>query len=102
MTPYQKVHEYLRRTGRRPKKRLSQNFLINPNALPVILEAIQIEDADLVLEIGAGLGFLTKALGDKAKTVVSVEVDTDLYAELQHELGSIILGSALFRRISSS
>ena len=87
MTPYQKVHEYLRRTGRRPKKRLSQNFLIDPNALPVILEAIQIEDADLVLEIGAGLGFLTKALGDNAKTVVSVEVDTDLYAELQHELG---------------
>ena len=85
MTPYQKVHEYLRRTGRRPKKRLSQNFLINPNALPVILEAIQIEDADLVLEIGAGLGFLTKALGDKAKTVVSVEVDADLCTELQRE-----------------
>ena len=85
MTPYQKVHEYLRRTGRRPKKRLSQNFLINPNALPVILEAIQIEDADLVLEIGAGLGFLTKALGDKAKTVVSVEVDADLCTELQCE-----------------
>ena len=85
MTPYQKVHEYLRRTGKRPKKRLSQNFLIDPNVLPIIIEAIEIEDADLVLEIGAGLGYLTKTLGDNAKTVVSVEVDTDLYAELQHE-----------------
>ena len=85
MTPYQKVHEYLRRTGKRPKKRLSQNFLIDPNVLPVILDAIHIEDADLVLEIGAGLGFLTKALGDNAKMVVSVEIDTDLYAELQRE-----------------
>ena len=86
MTPYQKVHEYLKRTGKRPKKRLSQNFLINPNALPVILEAIQIEEDDLVLEIGAGLGCLTKALGDIAKTVVGVEIDTDLYAELRREV----------------
>ena len=85
MTPYQKVHEYLRRTGKRPKKHLSQNFLIDPNVLPIIIEAIEIEDADFVLEIGAGLGYLTKTLGDNAKTVVSVEVDTDLYAELQHE-----------------
>ena len=85
MTPYQKVHEYLRRTGKRPKKRLSQNFLIDPNVLPVLLESMQIEDADLVLEIGTGLGYLTKALGDNAKTVVGVEIDTDLYAELQRE-----------------
>lgn len=85
MTPFQKVHEYLRRTGKRPKKRLSQNFLIDPNVLPVILEALQIEDADLVLEIGTGLGYLTKALGDNAKTVVGVEIDSDLYAELQSE-----------------
>lgn len=83
MTPYQKVHEYLKRTGKRPKKRLSQNFLINPNALSVIVKAIEIEDTDLVLEIGAGLGYLTRALGDNAKKVVSVEIDTDLYAELQ-------------------
>ena len=85
MTPYQKVHEYLRRTGKRPKKRLSQNFLIDPNVLPIIIDAIEIEDTDLVLEIGAGLGYLTKALGDNAKTVVSVEVDADLYAELHRE-----------------
>lgn len=85
MTPYQKVHEYLRRTGKHPKKRLSQNFLVDPNVLPAIVEAIEIKEADFVLEIGAGLGFLTKALGDNAKTVVSVEFDTDLYAELQRE-----------------
>ena len=85
MTPYQKVHEYQRRTGKRPKKRLSQNFLIDPNVLPAIVEAIEVTDADLVLEIGAGLGCLTKVLGDNAKTVVGVEVDTDLYAELQRE-----------------
>ena len=85
MTPYQKVHEYLRRTGKHPKKRLSQNFLIDPNVLPAIVEAIEIKEADFVLEIGAGLGFLTKALGDNAKTVVGVELDTDLYAELQRE-----------------
>ena len=85
MTPYQKIHEYLRRTGKHPKKRLSQNFLIDPNVLPAIVEAIEINDADLVLEIGAGLGYLTKALGDNAKTVVGVEVDIDLFTELQRE-----------------
>ena len=85
MTPYQQVHDYLRRTGKRPKKRLSQNFLIDLNVLPAIVEAAEITDADLVLEIGAGLGCLTRALGEAAKTVVSVEVDANLCAELQRE-----------------
>ncbi len=87
MTPYQQVRDYLRRTGKRPKKRLSQNFLIDPNVLPAIVEAAEVTDADLVLEIGAGLGCLTEALGDVAKTVVGVEVDPDLCAELQREFG---------------
>lgn len=85
MTPYQKVNEYLKRTGKRPKKRLSQNFLIDSNVLPAIVEAIEVKDADIVLEIGAGLGCLTKALGDNARTVVSVEIDKDLYAELKRD-----------------
>ena len=85
MTPYQQVHDYLKRTGKRPKKRLSQNFLIDPNVLPAIVQAMEVTDADLVLEIGAGLGCLSRALGEAAKTVVSVEVDGDLCAELQRE-----------------
>ena len=87
MTPYQQVRDYLRRTGKRPKKRLSQNFLIDPNVLPAIVGAAELTDTDLVLEIGAGLGCLTEALGDVAKTVVGVEVDPNLCAELRREFG---------------
>ena len=85
MTLHQQVYEFLRRTGKRPKKRLGQNFLIDRNALPCIAKAAELTKEDVVLEIGAGLGCLTAALGAAAKKVIGVEIDTDLYAELQKE-----------------
>jgi len=83
MTPYQQVREFLSRTGRRPNKKLGQHFLIDPNELQEIVWAAELTDADFVVEIGAGLGFLTTALADNAKRVVAVELDDSLYAELQ-------------------
>ena len=85
MTLYQQVREFLNRTGRRPKKRLGQHFLIDPNALQEIVEAAQLTDADLALEIGAGLGFLTSALAVQAKKVVAVELDAMLFTELERK-----------------
>ena len=85
MTPHQQVHEFLRCTGRRPKKRLGQHFLIDPNVLPRIVEAAELDDADLVLEIGAGLGCLTGPLAADAKKVVAVEIDSNLCAELERK-----------------
>lgn len=56
-------------------KRLGQNFLIDENVVEDILKAAEITREDLVIEIGPGLGTLTSALLEKAKKVVSIELD---------------------------
>ncbi len=66
----------------RPKKQLGQNFLVNPEALEIILQAGELTDTDTVIEIGAGLGCLTEVLARRAKRVIAVEVDELLYTAL--------------------
>ncbi len=66
----------------RPKKQLGQNFLVNPEALNIILEAGELTDRDTVIEIGAGLGCLTDTLAKYAKRVIAIEVDSLLYEAL--------------------
>ena len=83
MTLYQQTREFLKRTGRNPNQKLGQHFLIDPHALQEITWAAKLTDSDLVLEIGAGLGFLTSVLAASAKRVIAVEIDEFLYAELQ-------------------
>lgn len=83
MTHYQQVRKFLNRTGTRPRKRLGQNFLIDPSVLEKIADVAAFTDIDLALEIGAGLGFLTSALAGKAKQVIAIEVDNVLFRELQ-------------------
>lgn len=78
----------LRRYGLKPRKSLGQNFLINEGARELILNAAGLEDSDEVLEIGPGLGALTQSLVDRARRVVSVELDPSLYAILQDMLGA--------------
>ena len=83
MTLRQQVHEFLKRTGRNANPKLGQHFLIDPHALQEIAWGAKLTDADFVLEIGAGLGFLTSVLAASAKKVLAVEIDEFLYAELQ-------------------
>ena len=89
MTYYQQVREFLNRTGTRPRKRLGQNFLIDPSILEKIVAASEITDTDFALEIGAGLGFLTSALAASAKQVIAIEVDNALFRELQCKFSEI-------------
>lgn len=56
-------------------KSLGQNFLINENVIETIVESSNITKDDLVIEIGPGLGALTKYLLEKAKKVICVELD---------------------------
>lgn len=73
----------LKRHGLRADKRLGQNFLQDPFALEAIAAAAEIQPTDTVLEIGPGLGSLTRYLAASAKQVVAVELDFDLLAPLQ-------------------
>ena len=72
----------LRRYGLRPDKSLGQNFLIDEAALQKVVAAAAIRPGDAVLEIGPGLGGLTRWLAIQAHRVVAVELDADLIAPL--------------------
>lgn len=67
----------------RPKKSLSQNFLVNDRAAKRIVDSLDLKEDETVLEIGAGKGALTKYLLEKAKKVIAVEIDQRLCQYLE-------------------
>ncbi len=64
------------------RKRLGQNFLVDANVLAKILAAADLTVDDLVLEIGAGLGTLTRVLAGRAGRVIAIEKDPRCFAAL--------------------
>ena len=80
------VPDLLRRYGLRPDKSLGQNFLIDEAVLLRVVDAAGIEDGDDVLEIGPGLGGLSRHLAGRARQVVAVELDADLLPPLREVL----------------
>jgi len=77
------VADLLKQYGLRADKRLGQNFLGDPHALKKIVQASEIHPTDTVLEIGPGLGSLTRYLAAAAKNVVAVELDDRLFPPLE-------------------
>jgi len=76
----------LREFDLRPLKGLGQNFLVDRGVLERILTAAEVSPQDVVLEVGAGLGVLTRALAERARRVVAVEVDPRLVKVLRERL----------------
>lgn len=64
-------------------KNLGQNFLINEEVVEKIVESADIKKEDLVIEIGPGLGTLTKQLLEKAEKVICIELDTKMIKILE-------------------
>src|SRR3989304_4434772 len=73
----------LKRSGLRADKSFRQNFLQDASALEKIANAAEISGDDCVLEIGPGLGSLTRYLAVSAKEVTTVELDADLLPPLR-------------------
>lgn len=73
----------LKRYDLRAHKGLGQNFLQDPIALDKIVAAAEVQQTDTVLEIGPGLGSLTRYLAVSAKEVVAVELDPNLLPPLK-------------------
>ena len=67
----------------RTKKRLGQNFLINPDVISDIIKFSGVTKDDVILEIGAGAGFVTEELVKYVKKVIAVELDEEAIKELQ-------------------
>jgi 16S rRNA (adenine1518-N6/adenine1519-N6)-dimethyltransferase len=77
------VTRLLREAGLRPHKGLGQNFLVDETALRKVVAAADLTAEDLVLEIGAGLGSLTRLLAQASRRVLAVEIDAKLIGVLR-------------------
>lgn len=78
----------LNQYGLKANKKLGQNFLINQGIIDEIIEKADITKDDVVLEIGPGLGSLTKALLKNAKKVIAVELDDNMISILNNRFGN--------------
>jgi 16S rRNA (adenine1518-N6/adenine1519-N6)-dimethyltransferase len=81
--PILDVPALMRKHGLHPDKSLGQNFLQDAGTLQKIVQAAEIQPGDSLLEIGPGLGSLTRYLAASAKTVTAVELDPRLIPVLQ-------------------
>jgi 16S rRNA (adenine1518-N6/adenine1519-N6)-dimethyltransferase len=71
-----------------PKKALGQHFLVDENILGVIGRMSELDAEDVVLEVGPGLGVLTRYLGERVRVVHSIEIDRSLEPVLQDAVGA--------------
>jgi 16S rRNA (adenine1518-N6/adenine1519-N6)-dimethyltransferase len=73
-TPKEIITQY----GIKPRKKLGQSFLLDQNIIRKIAATVDINEEDVVVEIGAGTGVLTEILAGVARQVIAVELDTNL------------------------
>jgi 16S rRNA (adenine1518-N6/adenine1519-N6)-dimethyltransferase len=69
----------------RPRKRFGQHFLKDPGVIDAIIQTVGATKSDTVVEIGPGLGAITRSLAAHAGTLHAIELDRDLIAQLRHE-----------------
>jgi len=87
----------LERLGIRPRKRLGQHFLVDRRVAERHVEHAEIRPSDTVLEIGPGLGILTRLLVERARRVIAIEADRRFAAFLRDALPmvEVVEGDAL-------
>lgn len=78
MNTFRKTREILNKYGLTAKKKFGQNFLIDDNILDEISASACINDDELIIEIGPGLGNLTSYLLKKSRYVLLVEIDNNM------------------------
>ncbi len=95
-----KIMSLLRHYDIHPSKGLGQNFLVDEAVYDDILEASDVKASDIVLEVGPGIGILTRRLAKRARYVVAVELDRKMIAVLKdmlkdHDTTHIVQGDIL-------
>lgn len=97
---YKTITDLLSKQGFKFSKSLGQNFIVDSSVCPTMAQMLNADDKTGVLEIGPGVGVLTKELCKVAKKVVSIELDDRLYPVLEKTLGDysnfeLVKGDAL-------
>ena len=80
------ISKSLERAGLHPKTKYGQNFLVDLNLLDILIKGSDIQKTDVILEVGTGMGSLSKLMAPLAGAVVTVEIDRDLQALAAKEL----------------
>lgn len=80
MLTLSQTRKILAELGHEPRKALGQNYLVDANIVRKSLELAQVEPGDTVVEIGPGLGTLTRALLEAGVRVFAVEADKTMFA----------------------
>ncbi|NTW77464.1 MAG: methyltransferase domain-containing protein, partial [Syntrophaceae bacterium] len=70
----------------KPRRKLSQSFLLDQNVIKRIVATAGISAEDIVVEIGAGIGVLTEELAQKCRKIIAVELDENLVEVLKDKL----------------
>lgn len=91
------MEEVLKKHNFTFKKRYGQNFLTDGNLLRAIVSDAGVDENSTVLEIGAGAGALTRALSERARRVVSYEIDASLRPVLAETLAGCENAEVVFR-----
>ena len=82
-----KTAELVKKYNFKFSKSLGQNFLVDDSVPRDIVLGAEVDENDLIIEIGPGVGTLTAQLLNKAKKVVAIELDNDLIPILRQEIG---------------
>ena len=83
---HQATKEVVQKHNFKFSKSLGQNFLIDTNVIDRILEGARVKEGDYVIEVGPGIGTLTKEMGRSAEKVVAIEIDKTLIPILEETL----------------
>lgn len=86
LTSPSQIRLLLLQFGLYPNKRKGQHFLGDYNVLQKILQSAELRSDECALEIGSGIGTLTRALAERAKQVLTFEIDAKLLPVIQHNL----------------
>ena len=78
--------DILKKFDLKPKKYLSQNFVVNSSLNKIHLQNLDLNKGDEIIEIGGGLGFLTREIAEKVRKITTIEIDKNMAEILRDNL----------------